>query len=316
MKFNTLSLCLSLGLSIISSLPASAASIDPDNLQLIPVTELDFDFALSFSGEPENNQGQTAIFNSDPTAPDFGHAEISQNSPPNQFAPYYTTGRQSSPEQSGATRATTLDGGMGFTNFFNYLNTNSLDSADIGFGYGQKDELPFTETWNLGDDILGQDYLASTDSTLEERIYQANPDNVESFLVFDDTKFINFGYSPFYVAFDKGETIAFSDDSEIVLTEVIGAQKTSGLNPFLDGLAEAFLLDVELQGGGLQIFSEDTGIAEPVPIFDPSTGYATVNLPLPLSIRAVNVSVPEPSAIFSLFLVGILSNLLRKRPQN
>jgi len=315
MKTRTISFCLGLTITtVISSLPAKAASINFDNLQLIPVRPIDSDNVLSFYGEPEDNQGQTAFLNFDPTAPDFGHREISKNSPPDQFAPYYTVGRQSSPEQSGATRATSLNGGTGFMNFFSYVNTNSIDLSRIGFGYGQKSDQAFTETWNLGDDLLGQDWLASPDSRIEERIYQANPNSVESFLVLDDMQFINFDYSPLYVVFDKGETVAFQDDAEIVVTEAVNAQKVSGLDPLLDGLAESFVQDVKLQGGKVQIFSEDSGVPDPVPVIDPSTGFALFNLRLPLSIRAVQV--PEPSAISGLFLVGTLGTLLNKRRQN
>ena len=315
MKTRTLPFCIGLTITtVISSLPAKAASFNFDDLQLIPVRPIDSDNFLSFNGEPEDNQGQTAFLNPDPTAPDFGHREISKNSPPDQFAPYYTVGRQSSPEQSGATRATSLNGGMGFMNFFNYINTNSIDLSRIGFGYGQKSDRAFTETWNLRDDLLGQDWLASPDSTIEERIYQANPNSVESFLVLDDMQFITFDYTPLYVVLDKGETVAFQDDAEIVLTEAVKAQKVSGLDPLLNGLAESFVQDVKLQGGKVQIVSEDSGVSEPVPAIDPSTNFALFNLRLPLSIRAVQV--PEPSAIGGLFLVGTLATLFNKRRQN
>jgi len=316
MKTRTISFCLGLTITtVISSLPAKAASINFDDLQLIPVRPINSNNFLSFSGEPDENQGQTAFFNLDPSAPDSGHLEISKNSPPGNIAPYYATGRQSSPEQSNANRSGTLDGVTGFTNFFQYLNGNSINFHEIGFGYGQKNDRAFTETWNLGDDLLGQDWLASPDSTIEERIYQANPDAVESFLVINNTKkFINFGYSPLYAIFDQGATQSITDNTDIFLTQALMVQKVADLDPLTDGLANAFLLDVNLHGGKVQLVVEDSAVEDPTPIFDPDTGYVIVNFPLPLTLRTVQV--PEPSAIGGLFLVGTLGTLFNKRRQN
>lgn len=317
MKNQTISFYLGLTLTTaMSALPAKAAVFNFDEFQLIPVRPISSNHVLSFNGKPEDNQGQTAFLNSDPNAPDFGHREISKNSPPNQFAPYYAVGRQSSPEPTGATRATSLNGGMGFTNFFSYLNTNGIDLSSIGFGYGQKPGRDFTETWNLGDDLLGEDWLASPNSTIEERIYQAEPDAVQSFLVFNNIPFVNLDYSPLYVVFDKGETTSFQDDSEIVLTEAVKVQKISGLDPLINGLAETFLQDVNLNGGKVQLFSQDTGVADPVPIFDPNTGFLIINLRLPLTLSAVAVQVPESSTVVGLFMVGTLGALFTKRRKN
>lgn len=311
MKTPTLSFCLGLTITtLISSLPAKAASINFDDLQLIRVQPINSNNFLSFSGRPNDNQGLTAFFNSDPNAPDSGHLEISKNSPPGNIAPYYTTGRQSSPEQSGSSRSGTLNGVTGLTNFFEYLNDNNINFNQIGFGYGQKSDRAFTETWNLGDDLLGQDWLASVDSTIEERIYQADPDAVELFLVRDNTKFVNFSYSHFYSVFDKGSTQSITDDTDIFLTQALTVQKVAGLDSLTDGLANAFLQDVNSHGGKVQFVVEDSGV-EVNPIFDPNTGYVIFNLPLPLTVRVTEV--PEPSPVVGLFLVGTIGALFNKR---
>ena len=317
MKIRTLSFCLGLTMTtMVSSLPAQAASINLDELQLIPVRPIDSDHFLFFDGDPNNNEGQSPFLNFDPTAPDHGHAEISKNSTPGNVAPYYTTGRQSAPEQSGANRSATLEGTTGFTNFFNYLNNNNINFSEIGFGYGQKIDRDFTETWNLGDDLLGQDWLGSPDSTLEERIYQADPDAVESFLILGDTKFISFDYSPIYAILDKGETTQFDDDEDLFFTKRSRANKVEGLDPFIEGLADAFLEDVNLHGGGVQVVIEDSGVEDPVPTFVPGNpNYVQFNIRLPLTIRAV-AQVPEPSTVMSLFLVGTFGALFNKRRQN
>lgn len=314
MKNQTISFYLGLTLTTaMSALPAKAAMFNFDEFKLIPVRPISSNHVLSFNGKPEDNQGQTPFLIPNPNGPGFGHQEISKNSPPNQYAPYYTVGRQSSPEQTGATRATSLNGGMGFTNFFSYLNTNGINLNSIGFGYGQKPGLDFTKTWNLGDDLLGQDWLASHDSTIEERIYRADPNAVESFLILDNIKFINFEYSPIYAAFDKGPTTSFLDDQDLSLTEAVKPEKFSGLDPLIDGLAEAFLLDVRLNGGKVQLISQDAAVADPVPVFDPNTGFVMINLRLPLTLSVVATQVPESSSVVGLFLVATLGALLTKR---
>lgn len=311
MKNNAFSLLLGLTVTTaFNSLPVKAASIDFDQLQLINTRPIESNYFLSFFGDQNDNQGQTAFFNSDPNAPDSGHVEISKNSPPGNIAPYYAIGRESSPLSIDSTRSTSLINTTGFDNFLNYLNDNSIHFNRIGFGYGPKSGNTFTETWNLGDDLLGQDWLASPDSTIEERIYQADPNAVESFLVLDDIKFINFDYSPFYVVFDKGETESFIDDTEVFWTNPMEVEKYSGLDPLTDGLANALLGDVNQSGNRIQLILEDSGVEDPLPIFDPNTGYVFVNIRLPLELRAV--SVPEPASVLGLFLVTLLGSSLKK----
>ncbi|WP_413160363.1 PEP-CTERM sorting domain-containing protein [Capilliphycus salinus ALCB114379] len=307
MRTYSLSITLTLTTVVTTGLPLAvqAATFNYDQLQLITTRPIESDSFLSFTGT------QTAFFNANPNAPDSGHLEISLNSPGNP-APYYATGLQSSPLATGETRSGTLDGVTNFTNFFNYLTNNNIDFNDIGFGYGQKSDRAFTETWNLGDDILGQDWLGSTDSSIEERIYQADPNAVESFITWGDTKIISFGYTPFYAVFEYGESEAVEDDVEVIFSEALTVNKFSDLNSLADGLANAFLQDVNENGGGVQFFIEDFAVETSVPIFDPNTGFVVVDFPLPLNLRAV--SVPEPSSIVGLLTIGSLglTSILKK----
>ncbi|MDJ0572529.1 MAG: hypothetical protein QNJ53_26305 [Pleurocapsa sp. MO_192.B19] len=259
--------------------------IDLEQLELIPTSPIQSDIFLSFEGEVENNLGQTAFFNPNLDAPDSGHIEISLNSPGN-IAPYYATGRQSSPLVEDATRSATLDSNQNLTNFSDYLTDNNINTAEIGFSFGQRSDRDFTETWNAGEDLLGQDWLASPDSTIEERIYQADPDAVQTSLVLWDTPIINFDYSPLYAVFDYGETTVTEDDTEVFFTEAISAQKVDGLDPLADGLADAFLED--LSDREIQLVGEDRALEDLVPNIDPDTGFVVLDIPLPISIRIID----------------------------
>ena len=104
-----------------------------------------------------------------------------------------------------------------------------------------------------------------------------------------NTKFISFSYSPLYAVFDVGETTGIEDDIDISFTEPLSVDKVSGLDNLADGLANAFLEDVNENGGQVQFFTEDSGVETPPPMFDPNTGWIVVDYPLPLSLRAVGV---------------------------
>lgn len=295
-------------------LAVEAATFNYDQLQLIKTRPVESNNFLSFFGNPNDNQGLAAFVNLDPNAPAFGHTEISLNSPGNP-SPYYGVGRNSSPEESGATRTATLTelNFGGFSNFVNYLTNNGISADSIGLSYGLKTGKKFTEAWNLGDDLFGEDWLASPTSTVEERIYQAAPDAVEIFLSLNDEKIINFGYSPFYVVLDYGETTAIEDDIDIFLTDIVPAKKQTGLSLLGDGLANAFLKDVSLGGGGIQTISESFGVEEPPIVIN--NGFGIFNLPFPVSLRTAPLkSVPEPSSILGLLTIGSLglTSILKK----
>lgn len=298
---------LTTAVAAVAPLPAQAVSFNYDSAQNISARPIESNNKLFFFGTPSDNQGYTAFFNLNADAPDRGHTENALNSPGN-IAPYYTTGRNKSPEEppSGATRSATLQNiTAGFSNFYNYLTNNNLSLDGIGLSYGQKSDRDFTATWNLGDDKQGKDWFSSPDSSLEERIYTAKPDDVELYLTYDTTKIIDFGYTPFYSFLEYGPTPATVDDSEAILTEPFSASKPIGLNSLTAGLADAFLQDVASAGGGLQIVYEDAQVEDVRSTT--GNGYGVIRIPFPLSLNVVpNTKVPESSLAIGLLIFGAL----------
>ncbi len=109
------------------------------------------------------------------------------------------------------------------------------------FSFGPKNG-DFTKSWNLGNDINGENYFSSPTSSLEERIYAANPKEVESFLLLDNTKILSFGYSDIYSFLEYGATTAPDDDSEAIISDPFSVSKVAGLLGEFDGLANALPL--------------------------------------------------------------------------
>lgn len=304
---------LTSALSLFTVNVVEAAAFDFDSIQNIKTRPIESDTFLSFFGAPDDGQGYTAFFNLDPTAFDVGHIETSQNSPGN-IAPYYTTGRSASPEEPtvGATKSASLIDNSGFSLFGDYIASSNITLSDIGIGYGQKAGVDFTKTWNLGDDIQGQDWFGGPQTTLEERIYQANPDDVEIFLTVGDQKLVNFGYSPLYSFLEYGDTPLTDDDSEAAYFKPVPASKYAGLAAFESGLADAFLSDVGSAGGQVQIVYRDAQVEDVG--FATGNGYGVLRLPFPVDLRAVSTqSVPEPSSVFGLVLLVGVGNWVRRK---
>ena len=215
------------------------------------------------------------------------------------------TGRQGSPEvpPSSATRATTLNEIVGFPMFSISLKNNNILLDSIGFAFGQKSDHDFTKTWNLGDDNLGKDWFASPDSTIEEKIYKANPDDVETFLSFGTQKIISFGYSDIYAAINYGSTKSVSDDSDVAFTDPMTLEKVPGLDPVGDALANAFLEDIAAGSGKVQLVHEEYQPDETNLIV--GNGFGGINLRFGASIRIVDPTpVPEPSSALGLLMFG------------
>ncbi|WP_341529625.1 hypothetical protein WKK05_10095 [Nostoc sp. UHCC 0302] len=305
---------LTTAVAAVVPLPAQAVSFNYDSAKNISARPIASNDKLFFFGTPSDNQGYTAFFNLNPNAPDRGHTENALNSPGN-IAPYYTTGRDNSPEQppSGATRSATLQSvTAGFSNFYNYLNSNNLPLSDIGFSYGQKSDRPFTSTWNLGEDKEGKNWFGGKKTTLEERIYTANPDDVELYLTYGNTKILNLGYTPFYSLLEYGATPLPADDSEAILTDPFSVSKANGLDSLTAGLADAFLKDVDSAGGALQIVYEDAQVEDVG--FTTGNGFGVIRIRFPLSLNAVQ-KVPESSTILGLLMFGALITVSRLKKQ-
>ncbi len=264
---------------------------------------------LTFLGDPDDNQGTVAFFNLDTTALDAAYPNTAQNSN-NAPIPYYVTGRQSSPEvpPSDSDRTATLTEISNFPIFGNYVESNGILLEDIGLFLGQRSARDFTQTWNLDD--VGPDRISSTGS-ISERIYEANPEDVELFLSYQETKIIEFGYSPLYTTLDFGPTPSFFDDRDTAYTDPIPVTKVPGLNPLLDGLVEAFLQDLANLGSPnrVQLLADnsppDRLFTDPEDIFAAGNGFGVVRLPLPADIQPVPATtVPDPSSVLGLLMLG------------
>ncbi len=296
-----------------SSEPVSAATMSCETGDLF-----DFDSIQYIETRPINSNNCLRLFGNREGANDpdpqgvvgyrVGHEELSLNAPPPPFnrAPYYVAGMDFSPENvPGARRAASLlDEITGFTNFANFLTDNEIDPDRIGFSFGPVDG-DFNKSWNLGEDINGQNYFSSPNSSLEERIYAANPDEVSSFLLLDDTKIINFGYSDIYSFLEYGDSTESEDDLDAILSDPFDASKVEGLSGDFDGLANAFLAD--LGTDQIQLVSEDAGVTPDFVFTNPELGILNpvVSIRFPAQLRIV--SVPEPSITFSLLGLSFLA---------
>ncbi|MGD1913181.1 MAG: hypothetical protein ACFB2X_20720 [Rivularia sp. (in: cyanobacteria)] len=293
-------------------------SFDFEQLRFIEPRPIDSDVLLEFEGLPSENEGFVVYSSDDPNAPDRGHILVPQNSRAEfpgapDFAFYYGTGRQGSPEvpSTNATRTATLVNGVGFSNLDNYLTNNAIDISDIGFAFGQKQDRDFTQTWNLGNDERGEDWFATPDSTIEERIYRANPDDVELGLFNGTTKIVEFGYSDYYAVIDYGATNLFEDDTESNFTDPLTLNKVSGLSPLNEGLADAFLEDVFAAGNRVQIVNSFQG----EDLVGSASGFEAFVLPFPLELRVVR-AVPEKSLTWGLLMFGVLAAISRRKQKN
>lgn len=303
-------LSLFLGLTatgtVLTPITVEAATFDYSRVKNWTVRPIDSNNILDFVGDLSRNEGYITANNLDPNAPDAGHTNISVNGL--GYAGYYATGRQAGPDPN-ATRSTSLEGIKGFSNFFNYLNSNNIPLSKIGFSFGQKNDQDITKTWNLGEDRLGQDWFATPDSPIEERIYRANPDDVELYLSYGTDKIVNLGYSDFFGVADNGPLPEFNDNFNVFLSNPVPALKVAGLDSVASGLADAFLLDVAGGGGSVQVVSEDPTLEAELANIN---GYRYTTFELPLQIRTVSSrNIPEPSSFLGLLMFGVLGTTVR-----
>lgn len=305
--------CLSLFLgltataAVLTPITVQAATFDYSKIRNFSARPIDSDYILDFFGDISQNEGYTLVNNLDPNAPDAGHVSIALNALPGNSG-YYTMGRHASPAPTDATRSATLRSITGFPNLSNYLKSNNIPLSSIGFSYGQKSDRDFTKALNLGEDKLGQDWFATPDSPIEERIYRTNPDDEENYLIYGTTKIVDFGYSPFYFATDNGPTPAVSDNFNVFLNDPVPVSKVAGLDPLTSEVADAFLLDVAAAGGSVQSISEDPALRAD---FTTYNGYDVTYVNFPLQVRAVSSrNIPEASSVLGLLMFGALGAVL------
>lgn len=297
MRNSTLSLFLGLTATavVLTPLTVEAQTYDYSRAENLSARPIESNNILSFFGDQAQNEGYIIFRNADPNAPDAGHIGFTPNA---QNAAYYVAGREDSPDLSGATRSATLENTTGFPNFLNYLNSNNIPLSSIGFTFGPKSDRDLTQTWNLGEDKLGQDWFGSPGSSVEEFIYLANPDDVENFVTLGTNNIVSVGYSPLYFISDTDYNGTYQN---ILLTDPAPASKVPGLDPLASGLADAFLQDVAAAGGGVQQFYQDQPQASDISV-SVSQGYTIDAVSFPLELRAV----PEPSSTLGLLMFGAL----------
>ena len=304
---------------VIAPTSVKAATFNFDQLRFIEPRPIESDVFLDLQGLPSQNEGFVAFYNQDPDALDRGHTLVPLNSRadiPNvpDNAPYYGTGRQGSPEvpSTDATRTASLVNSFGFSNFESYLANNGIEVGDIGFAFGQKEDRDFTKTWNLGADVIGENWFAESDSPIEERIYSADPNDVELGLYNGITKIVDFGYSDYYAVVDYGPTTSFQDDIESNFTDPIKVNKVSGLSSLNEGLADAFVEDVFAAGNRVQIVNSFEGDDL---LQKSGNGFDMFVLPFPLQLRVVK-AVPEKSLTWGLLMFGVLAAISRRKKQS
>jgi PEP-CTERM motif len=286
-----------------------AQTFDFDRLEFIEPRPLPANGTLFFFGDQNQNQGYAAYSNLDRNAPDAGHIGFRND----LNSRYYATGREHSPDPTGATRSASLERLTDFPNLINYLNQNGIPLSDIGYSFGQKDGVSVTQTLNLGADILGQDWFGRPGSPVEESIYRANPESFERYLTYQTTKIITFGYSDaFFASADDNPDSVFGNPN-VFFSNPVSPSKVSGLDGLAAGIADALLQDVVAGGGKVQEFSldildpEDLGVSV-------NQGFEIFTFSLPIEIRIV--SVPEPSSTFALMLLaggGIVAHVKRQK---
>ncbi|BAB78019.1 PEP-CTERM sorting domain-containing protein [Anabaena sp. FACHB-709] len=278
---------------------AQAQTFDFDRLEFIESRPLPANGSLFFFGDQNQNEGYAAYSNLDRNAPDAGH--VGFRSDLNNR--YYVTGRENSPDPTGATRSATLESLANFPNLMNYLNNNGIPLSDIGYGFGQKPGFSVTQSLNLGADVLGQDWFGRPGSPVEESIYRARPESFERYLTYQTTKIIKFGYSDtFFASADDNPDSVFGNPN-IFFSNPVSPSKAPGLEGLGSGIADAFLQDVVAGGGKIQEFSEDILDPEDLAV-SVNGGFEIYTFSFPIEIRIVR-EVPESSSILGLmFLAG------------
>lgn len=175
-------------------------------------------------------------------------------SPYNYRADYYIAALGNGPNAANPNHpAAKATGQSGLTQLDAFMTINALVYSDIAFFFGPKAGEDLTETWNLGADIISQDWYGDLTSSVEERIYQANPDNVVVGLAYQGMPIIEFGYSALYEILDYGPTAENDDDTIQAFSDPVAATAVDALAGDALGLATAFLADVNANGGLVQL---------------------------------------------------------------
>jgi hypothetical protein len=273
--------------------------------------------SLQFAGDPNSATNGIMGFHWLATGQvDSGHLVegVIQNAPVSGFpSPYryradyyiadYGHGPYSGSEFDPAARST---GHQNMVNFDAAMVNNGMNYNDISFYFGPAEGQPLTSTWNLGTDTLGVEWFGDLNSPLEERIYSANPAEVVVGLSVLGTPFITFGYSDLYEIINYGATTATNDDTIQAYSDPVLAYAADELGAIQQELADAFLADVALGGGAVQLRFDTVQPASY--IAGPGMDWVVAEYSFGGSVQVVS-AVPEPetyAGIFSLLIGGFV----------
>lgn len=222
---------------------------------LTPPTLSNHRLALEGDNTASPLQGVAGFFRIATGQGDSGHGlgtGVVQNSPDATRAYYYLIGAEGTPHGSNPTDTAFGASLVGLANTANYFTSNGGGVGSFSLRFGPTGNDP-TKTWNLGADTQGADWHGSAASTIEERIYQANPADVSAGLYYAGTEILTFGYSPLYMVIDYGATTGTGDDTILAFSDPVTASKKSGLSLYNSGLADALLADINAHGGQVQL---------------------------------------------------------------
>ncbi len=245
-----------------------------------------------------------------PDAATRGHTLISDNAP-SGVAYQFVAGRPYGPDSDGATYASQATAAQGFSSFQSVLGLQGYTLSDVTIHFGPNMSA-YESSWSLGLDrnglnsstgaavtpggVLGVDheYEAWSGSSIEDRFYSADPNDVFYYIAINGLRAIDIGYADLYMRIDYGDSTSGSDDVIQAYHTVSGVSIHSGLlgQPEYT-IADAFVNDVNAAGGGIQVIIDSVQAAV--------TGAYTYNgtfgshFAINGRLSAVNLSaVPEP----------------------
>ena len=227
----------------------------------------------------------------------------------NLTAHYYISGRGTGPFPNGGTDAAFTSGLNNFNSTQTYVNDQALNLSLLTFRFGPSNGQA-TSTWNLGADVNGQNWSGNIGSSVEERIYTANPADVSSGLFYNNTQVLEFGYSDVYEILDYGGTMLGNDDTIVAYSDPVNANKSNGLVGVADGLADALLADIGNGGGQVQLRFTSF---QPISSFTDENGAGDGLWPNNLGFAGAIQVVPEPEEYGFLFACLLLGMVLVHR---
>ncbi len=275
--------------------------------------------SIALDGTVAQGYGVTGFMNEVEGLADAGHlleavvlnAPIIPDGPGsrNLTAHYYIAGRGTGPFPNGGTDAAFTSGLNNFNSTQTYVNDQALNLSMLTFRFGPSNGQA-TSSWNLGADVNGQNWSGNIGSSVEERVYTANPADVSSGLFYNGTQVLEFGYSDVYEILDYGGTMLGNDDTVVAYSDPVNANKSNGLNGVADGLADALLADIGNGGGQVQLRFTTF---QPISSFTDENGAGDGLWPNNLGFSGAIQVVPEPGEYGLLFGGLLLGAVLVRR---